>query len=43
MLITFRTKAAGPITDEVGWAAALLALGGAVALAGKRRGYRRMH
>jgi hypothetical protein len=34
---------AGPITDEIGWAAALLALGGAAAVAGKRRGYRRMH
>lgn len=34
---------AGPITDEVGWAVALLALGGALAVAGKRRGYRRMH
>jgi hypothetical protein len=34
---------AGPITDELAWAAALIVLGGAAALAGKRRGYRRMH
>jgi hypothetical protein len=34
---------AGPITDEVSWAIALLVLGGGLAVAGKRRGYRRMH
>ncbi|HZC25428.1 MAG TPA: hypothetical protein VE287_00270, partial [Actinopolymorphaceae bacterium] len=34
---------AGPITDEVSWAIALLVLGAGLAVAGKRRGYRRMH
>jgi hypothetical protein len=34
---------AGPVDDQLDWALALLLLGGAVALAGKRRGYRRSH
>jgi hypothetical protein len=34
---------AGPVDEQLDWAVALLLLGGAVILAGKRRGYRRSH
>jgi hypothetical protein len=34
---------AGPVNDELNWALGLLLLGGAIVLAGKQRGYRRLH